>query len=82
MFKFKQVCIIKVEKLNSLFKLFLQWTGTPPSHPDVMSWKDLVALGEDQSEDLLVERQKQMAINQCATLVYTSGTTGMPKGII
>jgi long-subunit acyl-CoA synthetase (AMP-forming) len=58
-----------------------QWTGTPPSHPDVMSWKDLVSLGQDKSEDLLVERQKKMAINHCATLVYTSGTTGMPKGI-
>jgi long-chain-fatty-acid--CoA ligase ACSBG len=47
-----------------------------------MSWKDLVALGEEQPEDQLLERQKQMAINQCATLVYTSGTTGMPKGTV
>jgi len=46
----------------------------------VISWKDLLALGEDEPDDLLVDRQKRMAINQCATLVYTSGTTGMPKG--
>ncbi len=62
------------------FQFNTQWTGNPPSHPDVMSWKDLVSLGQDMSEELLVERQKKMAINHCATLVYTSGTTGMPKG--
>ena len=47
---------------------------------DVIGWSDLMKLGADTDEDQLTGRQKLMAINQCATLVYTSGTTGMPKG--
>jgi hypothetical protein len=34
----------------------------------VISWKDLVSLGKDKSEDLLAERQKQLAINQVSIL--------------
>ena len=30
----------------------------------------------------LEERLKQVAINQCCRLVYTSGTTGAPKGVM
>jgi hypothetical protein len=48
----------------NVFPINIQWTGTPPRHPDVISWKDLVSLGKDKSEDLLAERQKQLAINQ------------------
>jgi acyl-coenzyme A synthetase/AMP-(fatty) acid ligase len=66
---------IKIRKVT-----FSQWTGTTFGHPDVISWKDLVELGESLDDTALVERQNKMAINHCATLVYTSGTTGMPKG--
>ena len=31
-------------------------------------------------ERALNERLKQIAVNQCCLLVYTSGTTGQPKG--
>jgi long-subunit acyl-CoA synthetase (AMP-forming) len=37
-------------------------------------------IGTEVEDKVLDKRQKGMAINQCATLVYTSGTTGMPKG--
>jgi long-subunit acyl-CoA synthetase (AMP-forming) len=37
-------------------------------------------IGTEVENKVLDKRQKGMAINQCATLVYTSGTTGMPKG--
>ena len=50
------------------------------THSDVIGWSDLMKLGADDDDAQLVARQKSMAINQCATLVYTSGTTGMPKG--
>lgn len=52
------------------------------NHPDVLSWKDLVELGKSEDENRLVDRHKRMAVNQCAMLVYTSGTTGMPKGSV
>jgi long-subunit acyl-CoA synthetase (AMP-forming) len=37
-------------------------------------------MGAKLSDDSLERRHKSMAVNECATLVYTSGTTGMPKG--
>ena len=39
-------------------------------------------LGKAQSEEALNQRLENIAINQCSTLVYTSGTTGNPKGVM
>lgn len=39
-------------------------------------------LGKNQSEEALNQRLENIAINQCSTLVYTSGTTGNPKGVM
>ena len=49
---------------------------------DVITWNELIKLGDSiKDESSLKSRQSKMAINQCAMLVYTSGTTGMPKGL-
>ena len=34
------------------------------------------------NDEKLEDRLKRIAINQCACLVYTSGTTGNPKGVM
>ena len=48
---------------------------------DIISWQDVMRLGkEDKDETQVLERQRNMAINQCCVLIYTSGTTGNPKG--
>ena len=48
---------------------------------DIISWKQVMELGkEDRDESEVLARQRRMAINQCCILVYTSGTTGNPKG--
>ena len=47
-----------------------------------MSWQELLNLGKSESDLHLEERLRDMAINMCALLVYTSGTTGNPKGYI
>ena len=56
---------------------------------NVLSWKDVMKLGSEDTGaerqrviEQLNERQRNMAINQCCALVYTSGTTGNPKGRI
>merc|ERR1712110_1202133 len=62
-------------------KKIVQYSGVP-SHPSVISWKDLQNQGKTLEEDSLETRLRGIAINQCSTLVYTSGTTGNPKGVM
>ena len=48
---------------------------------NIISWQQLLKIGkEDTNNDAVLERQKKMSINECCVLVYTSGTTGNPKG--
>jgi long-chain-fatty-acid--CoA ligase ACSBG len=49
---------------------------------DILRWEDVMNLGMVESlfNFPVLDRQKNMAINQCCVLIYTSGTTGNPKG--
>ena len=47
---------------------------------DCFSWQQLIELGQNQSDRLLVGSENCQAVNDCAMLIYTSGTTGPPKG--
>ena len=62
-------------------KAIVQYTGKP-TRDGVISWKDLIEMGRKEKEDELNQRLRDMAINQCCHLVYTSGTTGRPKGVM
>lgn len=47
------------------------------------NWKELLILGEDQSNQNLVEDRKNLVkTDDLATIIYTSGTTGKPKGVM
>jgi len=59
----------------------VQYTGNPTA-PGVKSWKALLDLGKAQPDSILTERLEAQAVNQACTLVYTSGTTGNPKGVM
>ncbi len=50
----------------------MQYLGTPATE-GVLSWKNLLDIGEKEDETELEERLKTVAINQCCHLVYTSG---------
>ena len=67
--------------LLSELKAIVQFLGTP-SVEGVLSWKELLEIGDKEDNTELDSRLKQIAINQCCHLVYTSGTTGMPKGVM
>ena len=73
-----------LDKIPTLKKI-IQYSGEP-SHPGALSWSKVVTLGssEDKGEldSQLLARQGEMAANQCCCLVYTSGTTGTPKGVM
>lgn len=63
-------------------KCIIVYDGKVPENSnDVISWQDVMRLGKEDNDDgPMLERQKNMSINQCCILVYTSGTTGNPKG--
>ena len=86
----EKILLIKNELPH--LKAIIQYTGIPQiktshheenSHSLVYSWKEFLQIGSVEDESLrkeLDERLKRIAVNQCCLLVYTSGTTGQPKG--
>jgi len=62
-------------------KKIVQYSGVP-NNAGVISWKDLMIRGKTLGDDELEARLRKIAVNQCCTLVYTSGTTGNPKGVM
>jgi long-chain-fatty-acid--CoA ligase ACSBG len=62
-------------------KIIVQYSGVPTVE-GVLSWTDLLNIGKKESDDELENRKAETAINMCCKLVYTSGTTGMPKGVM
>ena len=69
------------EKLDHL-ETVIQFSGTPEPDSDVISWDELLEVGRSVDDSVLQERLQQQAVNQPCMLVYTSGTTGNPKGVM
>ena len=46
----------------------------------VISWKSVLDLGKEHSDGELEIREKNQAVNKACMYMYTSGTTGSPKG--
>ena len=55
------------------------------STPKYLGWSELLSRGEEygrKHKDFLKSSIQQIQISDVATIVYTSGTTGVPKGVI
>ncbi|MCH7665704.1 MAG: AMP-binding protein [Acidobacteria bacterium] len=50
--------------------------------PGVLSWGELLALGDTVAESRLADRITAQKPDDLATLIYTSGTTGPPKAVM
>jgi len=78
---------LQLEKVNSIkqelpkLKQIIQYTGKPSSS-DVLSWQDVLNIGDGLPDHILQERLELQGVNQPCMLVYTSGTTGNPKGVM
>lgn len=59
----------------------IQYTGEP-TEAGVLSWSQLLDIGKGEKEVELDNRLEKLSPNLCCHLVYTSGTTGPPKGVM
>jgi long-chain-fatty-acid--CoA ligase ACSBG len=86
---YKQVeKIIKIKNKLPYLKAIVQYLPQDPqttcysSENDVIHWNEFVELGKNISDEDLQQRVIKQRPGNCASLVYTSGTTGQPKGVM
>lgn len=71
-----------------LIKCIVQWDNQATEDAKakgVVNWNDFIKRGTDTDGKLQQEveqRQNNCKVNQCAALVFTSGTTGYPKAVM
>jgi long-chain acyl-CoA synthetase len=72
--------IIKVRKNLPHLKHIVIIDGKPSGAEDVMTWQEFLSKGKNISDDDFFTRTKEVQPGDVASLVYTSGTTGIPRG--
>lgn len=73
--------ILKIRDQVPDLKAIIQYTGKP-SDSSVLSWQDLMDIGSKESDEKLDEIIDSLAVNECCSLLYTSGTTSLPKAVM
>ncbi|XP_013176860.1 PREDICTED: long-chain-fatty-acid--CoA ligase ACSBG2-like isoform X1 [Papilio xuthus] len=75
--------ILSVRSKLKHLKAIVQWEGpVDTSVPGVYSWEQVMEMGAKEPDTQLNSILKGMAVNECCTLVYTSGTVGPPKAVM
>ena len=72
-------------RLPNLRAVVLSLGTVPPAHadaPGVYDWKSFLALGLEVPETELIKRMDEQRPGNCCCLIYTSGTTAHPKGVM
>ncbi|KAJ1212876.1 hypothetical protein NDU88_000519 [Pleurodeles waltl] len=73
--------ILQIQDRLPHLKAIVQYCGELQMRkPNLYTWEEFMHLGEDISDFKLDDIISSLKVNQCCTIVYTSGTTGPAKG--
>ncbi|XP_029294937.1 long-chain-fatty-acid--CoA ligase ACSBG2-like isoform X2 [Cottoperca gobio] len=75
--------ILQVKDQLPHLKAIVQYKGElQQKAPYLYTWAEFMKLGEDVPDEQLNAVIDSLRANKCCTLIFTSGTTGNPKGVM
>ncbi|XP_068461365.1 long-chain-fatty-acid--CoA ligase ACSBG2-like isoform X2 [Clinocottus analis] len=75
--------ILQVKDHLPHLKAIVQYKGElQQKAPFLYTWAEFMKLGEDVPDEQLNAVIDSLRANECCTLIFTSGTTGNPKGVM
>jgi len=74
--------IISIRKQLLKLEHIVMYDGAPSGSNEVLTWQEFLAKGKSISDGAFLKRTEDLRPNDAASIVYTSGTTGVPKGAV